>query len=152
MRHIEVSEIPRECCRGFPGNVEQSFSPFATVVTRPSFPLPLSAALQLLVARLCVLAKPRLCVIRCRSRPQLSCNSLEHSAFCTFDFLAIRWNTAAHAFISCRCAGIVCGVDCICFAPAEYRGKGEIVPLRKKYVSNVSFLLRNKLIYCYPAL
>lgn len=50
-------------------------------------------------------------------------------------FLATRWSTSVRAFITCRNAGSLLSADCVRVAPAEHRGKGGIVPLRKKNVS-----------------
>ena len=52
-------------------------------------------------------------------------------------FLATRWSTTARAFITCRSANSLRSADSVRLVPAEHRGKGEIVPLRKKNVSDI---------------
>lgn len=49
-------------------------------------------------------------------------------------FLATRWSTGVRAFVTCRSVNDVRNADCIRIVPAEHRGKGEIVRLRKKDV------------------
>lgn len=53
-------------------------------------------------------------------------------------FLATRWSTAARAAITCRPASRLRDADCIRVVPVQFRGRGEIVSLRKKDVSNFS--------------
>lgn len=69
----------------------------------------------------------------------LACVSL--GAGHALSFLATRWSTGALAFITCRGAGSIQDADCIRIVPVEHRGKGEIVPLRKKDVSDVSYYI-----------
>ena len=52
-------------------------------------------------------------------------------------FLTTRWSTAARAFITCRNVSDIRSADCIRIVPAEHRGKGEIVNLKKKNVSTL---------------
>ncbi|KAH8103162.1 hypothetical protein DFH11DRAFT_1735044 [Phellopilus nigrolimitatus] len=54
------------------------------------------------------------------------------SAGRALSFLATRWSTAALAFITCRPASDLRAADAVHIVPAEHRGKGEIVHLRKK--------------------
>ncbi|KAL5483440.1 SPF1 [Sanghuangporus weigelae] len=53
-------------------------------------------------------------------------------------FLATRWSTGARAFVTCRTASDIRKADCIRIVPAEHRGKGEIVRLRKKDPSDLT--------------
>ena len=52
-------------------------------------------------------------------------------------FLATRWSTATR---TCRSVGSIQDVDYARMALVGHRGKGGIVPLRKKDVGEVSFL------------
>ncbi|THG99504.1 hypothetical protein EW145_g7255 [Phellinidium pouzarii] len=47
-------------------------------------------------------------------------------------FLVTRWSTTARATITCRPANDVRKADCIRLVPEQFRGKGDIVSLRKK--------------------
>ncbi|EJD08490.1 endoplasmic reticulum Ca-transporting P-type ATPase [Fomitiporia mediterranea MF3/22] len=66
----------------------------------------------------------------------LACVSL--GAGHALSFLATRWSTAARAFITCRSVNDIRSADSIRIVPAEHRGKGGIVKLRKKDSSDPS--------------
>lgn len=63
----------------------------------------------------------------------LACVSL--GAGHALSFLATRWSTAVRAVITCRPVAHLRDADCIRVVPVQFRGKGEIVGLKKKKVS-----------------
>ncbi|KAH8112229.1 hypothetical protein DFH11DRAFT_1728740 [Phellopilus nigrolimitatus] len=67
-----------------------------------------------------------------RTSPSTRRSPMSTSAGHALSFLATRWSTAALAFITCRPASDLRAADAVHIVPAEHRGKGEIVHLRKK--------------------
>ncbi|KAI5116478.1 hypothetical protein M0805_003507 [Coniferiporia weirii] len=60
----------------------------------------------------------------------LACVSL--GAGHALSFLVTRWSTAARAAITCRSSNSIRTADCVRVVPVQYRGKDEIVSLRRK--------------------